>query len=173
MIRDGDPEAGSRLLEVALTELPKAAFHAHYASLRAALARGFAAAGRADDATTVIEHALALAERSGDVWYFPELLRVKGEFLAARQAPDAAEETFLLSLDWARRQGALAWELRTGISLARLWAEQDRIDVAHAFLSELRARFTEGFETVDLVEAAQLLTRLEDSRRGDTDEIET
>lgn len=173
MIRDGDPEAGSRLLEVALTELPKAAFHAHYASLRAALAQGLAAAGRADDAATVIEHALALAERSGDVWYFPELLRVKGEFLAARRAPDAAEETFLLSLDWARRQGALAWELRTGISLARLLAEQGRIAVAHAFLSELRAKFTEGFETVDLVEAAQLLTRLEDSRRADTDEIET
>ncbi|TIW25168.1 MAG: hypothetical protein E5V81_07885 [Mesorhizobium sp.] len=101
------------------------------------------------------------------------MLRVKGEFLAARRAPDAAEETFLLSLDWARRQGALAWELRTGISLARLLAEQGRIAVAHAFLSELRAKFTEGFETVDLVEAAQLLTGLEDSRRADTDEIET
>jgi len=172
LIRDGDPEAGSRLLEVALTELPRSAFHAHYAPLRAGLAQGFAAAGRHDDAIAVIEHALALAERSGDLWYFPELLRVKGEFLAARQASDAAEETFLLSLDWARRQGALAWELRTGTSLARLWSEQSRTTMAQALLSELRSRFKEGSETVDLTEAARLLGRLESRSGRNTDEVE-
>jgi tetratricopeptide (TPR) repeat protein len=172
LIRDGDAAAGSRLLEVALTELPKSAFHAHYASLRASLAQGYAAAGRLDDAMAVIENALELTERSGDLWYFPELLRVKGEFLAARRLSEGAEETFLLSLDWARRQGALAWELRAGTSLARLWLEHGKVSAAQAMLSESRARFTEGFETVDLIEATRLLRHLGDDRR-DIDEIQT
>jgi predicted ATPase len=72
----------------------------------------------------------------------------------------AAEKQFLLSLDWARRQQTLSWELRTATSLARLRRDQHRIEEARDLLRSVYARFTEGFETVDLTTAKALLDEL-------------
>ena len=44
----------------------------------------------------------------------------------------------------ARSQGALFWELRTAISLARLRANQDRPDDAHQVLASAYGKFSEG-----------------------------
>ena len=41
--------------------------------------------------------------------------------LSLRGDVAGAEQGFLASLDWARRQRAKSWELRTAVSLARLW----------------------------------------------------
>src|SRR5207247_1574456 len=68
-----------------------------------------------------------------------------------------AEGLFQRSLDTARKQGALSWELRTATSLARLWHGQRRTREAHDLLASVRARFTEGFETADLVKARMVL----------------
>ena len=42
-------------------------------------------------------------------------------------------------LDWARRQGALSWELRAATSLARLWRDQHRVEEARALLGRFTA----------------------------------
>jgi hypothetical protein len=66
-----------------------------------------------------------------------ELVRVKGELLLLQGAPGtaaAAEDHFRQALDWARRQGALSWELRAATSLARLLRDRDRIDEARDLL---------------------------------------
>ena len=70
----------------------------------------------------VINEAIARCERTEERWSMAELLRVKGELLWLQGTPNAAaaEEHFLQALDWARRQGALSWELRCATSLARL-----------------------------------------------------
>ena len=62
-------------------------------------------------------------------WLIAELLRIKGELLLLQGAPGAAatvEDQFRQALDWARRQGALSWELRAATSLARLLCDQGR-----------------------------------------------
>jgi predicted ATPase len=64
------------------------------------------------------------------------------------------------ALDWARRQGALSWELRTASSLARLWRDQHRVEQARALLGSVYGRFTESFATADLREAKGLLEEL-------------
>jgi predicted ATPase len=46
------------------------------------------------------------------------------------------------------------------VSLARLWGTQDRHDEAHELLSDIYGWFTEGFDTVDLIEAKALLDEL-------------
>jgi hypothetical protein len=69
----------------------------------------------------------------------------------------AAEEHFLQSLDWARRQGALSWELRTSASLARLQHDHGRGVEARSLLQSVYDRFTEGFDTPDLKEAKAIL----------------
>ena len=91
------------------------------------------------------------------------LLRTKGDLLLHRRAPAdaaAAEQCFLQALDVARRQDALAWELRAAMSLARLWRGQRRASQARKLLEPVYNRFTEGFGTVDLVEAKALLTSM-------------
>ena len=73
--------------------------------------------------------------------------------LLLQGAPGAAataEDHFRQALDWARRQGALSWELRAATSLARLLRDQGRSAEAMALLQPVYDRFTEGFDTADL-----------------------
>jgi predicted ATPase len=91
------------------------------------------------------------------------LLRVKGELLRVQGAPGAAavaEDHFRQALDWARRQGALSWELRAAMSLARLLDKQGRSAGGLAILQPVYEQVTEGFDTADLTEAKQLLNEL-------------
>jgi predicted ATPase len=111
----------------------------------------------------VIDNALAHVEHREDRWFFSELLRKKGELQllgGARTAVTSAEECFTQALDWARRQGALSWELRSATSLARLYHRQGRTTQARKVLAPVHRRFTEGFKTADLRAAKALLDTL-------------
>jgi len=110
----------------------------------------------ADDAT------LARGERGRGGWSTPELLRVSATRLLQQEKPDSgrAESLLLQALDVARRQQALSWELRSAMTLAELWESQGRRQAAVDLLAPVRARFTEGFATADLVRTASLLKRL-------------
>ena len=78
----------------------------------------------------------------------------------AQSATDEAEQCFLDSLRLARDHRALSFELRAGMSLARLWTASGRSDRALEFLTSINSRFSEGFQTFDLVSAATLLDEL-------------
>jgi predicted ATPase len=111
----------------------------------------------------VIEEALAWTERTEERWRIAEFLRLKGELLLLQDSPGAAaaaEDNFRQALDWARRQGALSWELRAATSLARLLRDQSRAADAWALLQPVYDRFTEGFETADLKTAKALIDSL-------------
>jgi predicted ATPase len=85
--------------------------------------------------------------------------RLKGDFLLNKDSSNAveAEQCFLRSLDLARRQGALSWELRTATAIARLRAGQGRVGEAREELASTFGRFAQGKETVDLRAAGRLL----------------
>ena len=94
---------------------------------------------------------------------FAELLRKNGELLLVRAAPTDvanAEECFRQALEWGRRQDALSWELRSATSLAHLYHRQGRTTQARKVLTPVYRRFTEGFETADLLAAKALLDAL-------------
>jgi Protein of unknown function (DUF3050) len=84
---------------------------------------------------------------------------LKGWGVDAVQAP-----TFVYYLerhiDWARRQQAKSWELRTSTSLARLWQSQGKRHGAYELLAPVYGWFTEGFDTKDLLDAKSLLAEL-------------
>jgi len=108
----------------------------------------------------VVDKALARAEQTEAGWCLAELVRTKGELLLLGREPTAvvtAEQCFQQALDVARRQDALAWELRAAMSLARLWRGQQRVSQARKLLSPVYRRFTEGFGSSDLVAAKALL----------------
>jgi predicted ATPase len=61
----------------------------------------------------------------------------------------------------AREQGALFWELRVALSVARLRVNQGRHREAIALLASVYDRFTEGFATADLQAARTMLEALQ------------
>jgi predicted ATPase len=75
--------------------------------------------------------------------------------------PDVdAEMCFVQSLELSRRHGARAWELRSAMDLAELWAGLGRSTDARALLLPAFEQFTEGLDTADLTAAERLLTTL-------------
>jgi predicted ATPase len=135
------------------------------------LAIGLARAGRLDEANTAIDKAMAYGEPTGSHYRLPEMMRIKGELLASRHHLSEAEDCFVRSMDLAQKQSALAWELRTATSLAHLWAGQHRHDEAEQMLRSVYDRFSEGFDTPDLMAAERFLDELTSSCDG-SDRIE-
>src|SRR5277367_7148200 len=106
----------------------------------------------------------ALVRGGLESWCAAELLRRQATRLLRQEAPHEkrrAEGLLLSSLDLARGQNALSWELRTASSLGTLWETQNRHREALNLLSGVYARFTEGHHTEDLRQAKALLGRLD------------
>jgi predicted ATPase len=84
--------------------------------------------GRADEALAVLEELITEIRASGLRWHEAELLRVSGEArLLGRSAdPDRAGRDLEAALDIAREQGARAFELRSALSLAKLYHSTGR-----------------------------------------------
>ena len=162
LLIERDSATGLRLLRTGLDELGEAKF----AALRLVtflMAEALARAGRIADGLAMIEEAIAQSEHTEERWLIAELLRVKGELILLQDAPEAAtpaEGHFREALGRARRQGALSWELRGAMSLARLLRDQNRSAEAIALLVPIYNRFTEGFETADLKAAKSLIDGL-------------
>lgn len=94
-------------------------------------------------------------------WCAPELLRVQGEKMCRHRSPDArarAEPLFWKSLELARAQNALAWQLRAATSLAKLRPEP--FSQTAQLLESVCDQFTEGQQTTDLKRARTLLLEL-------------
>jgi hypothetical protein len=123
------------------------------------LAEAVLRAGTRDEISAIIEDELDRAQRDQVFSNVPELLRIQGELLLLQDAPNPqlARECFLRSVDRARAQGALSWELRAALSLTRLERLQGRPREAHQLMRAVYDRFTEGFDTSDLKRARHLL----------------
>ena len=159
--------AGLQQLKAGIDELRRARFVQYLTTFLGALAEGLAVAGDALLAKATIDEAIVRSEQSAERWCSPELLRIRGVVVLRRDANHAAgnaEEDFLESIELARTQEALAWELRTTTSLARLRRDQGMIGEAYELLAPIYSRFTEGYETNDLRGAKVLLDELSGHR---------
>ncbi len=154
---------GSALLRNALGACDQTGWHICNAEFLGVLAEGLAGVGQFDTALVAVDKALARAKDSGEFYSIPELLRIKGEVLldqAANDSLSAAEGCFFGAIAMAREQDALFWELRAALSLARMRTRQDRREEGKRILASAYDRFTEGFETADLLSARNLLEEL-------------
>ena len=158
VLRQGDTERGLALLRSALPMMKADHQTIQLARANCALAEGLAVTGRLTEALEVIGNAIAESEAGTETSQFPELLRVRADILVSMPSADEvlAETVVMRALEEARRQCALAWELRAAMTLARLRVKQNRGE-GRELVSSLYARFTEGFETTDLREARSLL----------------
>jgi predicted ATPase len=120
------------------------------------LARAHARTGQIARARELLDAALRAAEQTGEQMCGAETYRLLGE-LAAGDPPlptPYAELSLRRAVALARRQHAMSLELRATMSLVRRQPRGG--DVAD--LAAVHDRFTEGYDTRDLREAAALRT---------------
>jgi predicted ATPase len=156
---------GLAVLREAFDTCNQTGWQLSYPEFMGSFALALAGLGRVDEAHDAVCKAIEAAggREDGQQWYVPELLRIKGEVLlqqAGDRSAAAAEDCFDQAREMAREQGALFWELRVALSLARLLRGQGRSADAVGILQPVCGRFTEGFATADLQQAKNLLEQL-------------
>jgi predicted ATPase len=134
-------------------------------SFLALVAEAQGKAGLLEQGLGTLVEALAIVEKHDERAHEAELHRLQGELLLASEPADEqkAEASLQTALRVSHRQGALSFELRAATSLARVLESRGRHAEARHLLAPVRGRFTEGFARRDLVEADELLGRLDSS----------
>lgn len=88
---------------------------------------------------------------------------MQGEITQTLDSPTAlqdAEDCYALALDIARKQNAVAWELRTAVSQAMLWRDIGKHQLALDLLAPIVGKIDEGVSTADVTKASTLLAEL-------------
>ena len=151
----GRVEEGVAMIRRGLALVPHGGSRAHLSWHLLMLAEAELRAGNPGEALDALLRAKEFAAETGERVFEPELLRVEGEALRASGAPDEEAEVALrAAADSARRRNALPFQLRAAASLYRLLGDQASRDA----LAACHGSFVEGFDTVDVLEAAGLLS---------------
>ena len=161
LIQHGEAAAGLAILNEATQAMHDNAFGAFFGMFIAGRVEGLSRCGLPADALRTADAALAHCHKLNEYWYVPELMRLRGEALLLRAhstSAGEAESEFQTALDLARTQTALSWELRIATSLTRLLHRQGRDEAAYETLAPILGRFSEGFDTADVI-AAQIQLR--------------
>ena len=148
------PEDGAATIRQGLANLRGLGAEARRPYYLSLLAEAVVNAGRTEEARSILDDARATAAQNSDVWWLPELDRLRGTLA------DSPEEWFERALELARSQAAKSLELRAAVGLARLWKERGAAAQARALLTPVYGWFTEGYDTTDLIEARALLAQL-------------
>ncbi|MFN0121813.1 MAG: serine/threonine-protein kinase PknK [Blastocatellia bacterium] len=129
------------------------------------LAEAYRQDQRPREALATLDEALTLVRKNDEHVFAAELHRLRGAVLLDGQAPAAGiEACFRQAIDIARAQQARSLELRATLALARLLRDQGQTTAARDTLAGIYEWFTEGFETLDLHDARQMLEEI-DGRR--------
>lgn len=146
-----------RTMQSAIEELRTANHLARMPYHLCLLAEGLLSQKRYAEAVVVINASLDSIRDQGEAWCLPEVLRFRARAHVGQQDDDGAEGTLLVAIQKAKDIGALSWELRAANDLAALWIRQARSQDAREMLEPILARFSEGYATRDLLNAAKLL----------------
>ncbi|WGD50310.1 winged helix-turn-helix domain-containing protein [Bradyrhizobium sp. CB1650] len=163
MVARGEADKGLRLVREALAALYSEQHKILLTVFTAALAEGLRKTGQLEEALLTLNGAISRATSCGATFDLADLLRLKAEVLMEMPQGDreAALNSLKESMELAREQSALAYELRSAIVLARLLSKSGQRDEARDILGQVYGRFTEGHETSDLKLASSLLRTLQ------------
>lgn len=159
MAKRGDIDAGLALLRSEIDRAGDARFLPRFLLPLGELAACLGEANEIEKGLAAVDETLQRCEARHEQWYVPELLRIRGELMlkdTQHQSISSAEQCFSEALKLAKQQGALFWELRNALSLARLRFEQGRKTDASQILAPAYGAF-EGIEIADAREAKALL----------------
>ncbi|HSN54072.1 MAG TPA: AAA family ATPase [Candidatus Sulfomarinibacteraceae bacterium] len=160
LLTGGEIEPAIERMGRGIVEAESCGTHHCLTLLLAVLAEAHLARAAVADGLAALDRAVARAELGGERFWEAEIHRLRGELLRCAGDDEAAEQSFRRALAVARAQGALSLELRAATSLAELLRGSSRAAEARDTLSGVYGRFTEGFDTPDLVDARALLGAL-------------
>jgi len=153
MSRMNEQAAGQEEIEQGMTLIRGPNADICESSMLAFVADYHLTTGDVEKGLSAVEESRAVAtERISDT----DRLRLHGELLAMRD-PAAAEPILRDALATAQRQKSLSMALRSALSLYRLLDKDGRTAEGRTLLKPIYERFTEGFDTTDMVEAAAIL----------------
>jgi predicted ATPase len=153
--QDGNVEDGMEQMSLCLSEYR--ATGTRYPYFEAQLAEVYGINRRVQEGFSMLHQA---AHFSFPTYWDADLKRVEGDLFFMDSQIVQAEATLQEALELARNQGARSLELRSAISLSKVWRHQGRIEEARRLLSSAFSWFTEGFETADLKRAQTQLQQL-------------
>jgi predicted ATPase/DNA-binding winged helix-turn-helix (wHTH) protein len=158
-----DVVSGVGLLRSAVATLSAKKLNNQLTPFAGTLAEALRMTGQVEEALLTVNDVIARAADCGSTFDMPELLHIKAQILAAMpQHSRASVVNFLTeAIELARVQFALALELRSTMTLARLLSEDGQRQQAHRELVAVYERFTEGFQTQDLKRARKLIEELQ------------
>ena len=116
--------------------------------------------GAYQQALTLADEALLLAEKTGERWVEAGVRRVRAEVLAELGRARESRREFQYALKVAGRQGARLEELRIATSIARRAVGTKNQNAAAGALSAVYSSFEEGHGLPDLGAARQMLDKL-------------
>lgn len=162
LLLTGEISAGVETLERALKDLQKEQFRMLIPAAYRALADGLARCGSHAEAMMAIDTAISSVSEMGARFWLPDLLRTRGEALLKRPSPDhdEVESTLRKSIELARDQAAVGWELKAAVPLAQMLARRNRVAEALGVLEPIHAAHPEKSGTKDLDDAESLLASL-------------
>jgi predicted ATPase/DNA-binding winged helix-turn-helix (wHTH) protein len=164
MAKRGNTDAGLALLRSELDRAGDARFLPRFLLPLGEFAACLGEANEIEKGLAAVDETLGRCKARHEQWYVPELLRIKGELMlkdVKHQSASSAEQCFSDALKLAKEQGALFWELRNALSLARLWLGQDRKNDARQILAPVYGAFAKGLQIADAREARALLDGLD------------
>jgi predicted ATPase/DNA-binding winged helix-turn-helix (wHTH) protein len=161
LIRTGQTIDGIQHLRDSLEKLAVQRYEIYVPDLVSALAVSLAQQNSRAEAVALLDKSIAVQVGANTALHLPALFLAKGEALASGDKPDirSAEENFEKAMTFARQQSALSFELRSGLTLARIWIERGEVQRARDLIEPIYGQFTEGLRTPDLVLAKEMLNR--------------
>jgi class 3 adenylate cyclase/predicted ATPase len=131
----------------------------HYAMMSAT-------AGDMSHAEASLAQCLEKTERTGERWSEAELHRYRGMLLEKSGKPSVeAEVCYRQAIAVAQRQGAIAWELRATLDLARCLLAQEANDQARQLIESLRKRVSLDIDQESATQIESLLAACGDAIR--------
>jgi predicted ATPase len=123
-------------------------------------AGAFVQSGNPREGLTLIDEALDILGQSSENPILSEVFRFKGEVLLMISSENhiQAETFFQRALDLSRKLDCMMYELKASMSLSKLWQRQGKTNEGQQLMRNVYNKFTEGFATVDLIEAKNLLS---------------
>jgi predicted ATPase/DNA-binding winged helix-turn-helix (wHTH) protein len=163
LLFQGTIEDGIPLLRQALKELHDQRYEMLNIDFICELSAGLMMTGDHEEALALIVSALDVQQQAVKLLHMPNVLRMKGLVLASRSIEDhaEAEQSFLSSIDWARRQSATLFELKAATDLAELLLKQGRMAEAYKHLSAAHDRTPAGIVSPAHKRALQIRNRLQ------------
>jgi predicted ATPase len=128
------------------------------------LAEACLTAGRLDKASTALDQAETFAANTGEGYWLPEVIRLRGELLLRATPADtaSAETKFREALAIAAQQDARSLQLRSAFSLAKLLHTQGRSAEARDVLEPICQSFTDANRSAELDAARTFLSAMGD-----------